>query len=66
VEVTLVDLDPELAQLCDGFLEPVDGDDQVDQTGNAAPDVSFGVRLSYRVSTTREPIRLSMLCFSGA
>jgi hypothetical protein len=25
VEVTLVELDPELEQLCDGFLEPLDG-----------------------------------------
>lgn len=50
VEVTLVDLDPELEQLCDGFLEPLDGDGQVDETGNAAPDAPLGVRLGYRVS----------------
>ena len=49
VEVTLVDLDPELEQLCDGFLEPLDGD-QIDNTGNAAFDAKLGVRLSYRVT----------------
>ncbi len=50
VEVTLVGLDQELEQLCDGFLEPLNGDEQVDETGNAAPDAPLGVRLSYRVS----------------
>lgn len=50
VQVTLVDLDPELEQLCDGFLESLDGDGQVDETGNAAPDAPLGVRLGYRVS----------------
>ncbi|WP_205626348.1 hypothetical protein [Mycolicibacterium conceptionense] len=54
VEVTLVDLDPELEQLCDGFLEPLDVDDQIDGTGSAAPDAAFGVRLCYRV--TYDPI----------
>ncbi len=48
-EVTLVDLDPELEQLCDGFLEPLDPDGQVDVSGSAAPDGRLGVRLSYRV-----------------
>jgi putative ATP-dependent endonuclease of OLD family len=66
-EVTLVDLDPELAQLCDGFLEPLDGDDQVDQTGNAAPDAPFGVRLSYRVSYDTKTDSLEhVVFFSGA
>lgn len=50
VEATLVDLEPELEQLCDGFLEPLDEDGQVDETGNAAPDAPLGLRLSYRVS----------------
>ena len=65
--MTLVDLDPELAQLCDGFLEPLDGDDQVDQTGNAAPDAPFGVRLSYRVSyDTKTDLLEHVVFFSGA
>lgn len=50
VTATLVELDPELEQLCDGFLEPLDGDDQVDESDSAAPDAPLGVRLSYRVS----------------
>lgn len=65
-EVTLVDLDPELAQLCDGFLEPLDGDDQVDQTGNAAPDAPFGVRLSYRVSYDTKTDSLEHVVFFPA
>ena len=54
VEVTLVDLDAELEQLCDGFLEPLDVDGQIDDSGNAAFDAKFGVRLCYRV--TYDPI----------
>src|SRR5207245_2455720 len=50
VEVTLVDLDPELEQLCDGFLEPLDSERQVDESGDAAPAAGLGVRLAYRVS----------------
>nr|WP_207949699.1 hypothetical protein [Mycobacterium eburneum] len=54
VEVTLVDLDAELEQLCDGYLEPLDVDDQIDDSGNAASDAKLGVRLCYRV--TYDPI----------
>ncbi len=50
VEVTLVELDAELEQLCEGVLEPVDVDGQVDESGNAATDAELGVRLAYRVS----------------
>ncbi|MHB8448857.1 MAG: hypothetical protein ACYDAQ_00055 [Mycobacteriales bacterium] len=50
VEVTLVELDAELEQLCEGFLEPLDDDGQVDESGNAAPDAALGVRLAYRLS----------------
>jgi hypothetical protein len=50
VEATLVDLDAELEQLCEGFLEPLDGDGQVDESENAGPDAALGVRLAYRVS----------------
>lgn len=50
VEVTLIDLDPELEQLCDGFLEPLDDEGQVDDTAEAVPEAPLGVRLSYRVS----------------
>jgi hypothetical protein len=50
VEVTLVELDAELEQLCDGFLEPLDSSGQIDASQNAAPDAALGVRLAYRVS----------------
>ena len=50
LEVTLVELDPELEQLCDGYLESLDGNELIDESGNAAPDAPLGVRLSYRVS----------------
>jgi putative ATP-dependent endonuclease of the OLD family len=54
VEVTLADLDAELEQLCDGSVEPLDVDDQIDDSGNAAFDAKLGVRLCYRV--TYDPI----------
>lgn len=50
VEVTLVDLDGELEQLCDGFLEPLQADGQLADTSEAAPDARLGVRLAYRVT----------------
>lgn len=50
VEATLVDLDPELEQLCDGYLEPLDADGQMDESGSALPGATLGVRLAYRVS----------------
>lgn len=50
VEVTLADLDSELEQLCDGSLEPLDVNGQVDTSGNAASDAPLGVRIAYRVS----------------
>ncbi len=63
VEVTLVDLDFELAQLCDGFLEPLDADGQVDVSGNAAPDATLGVRLAYRVSYDPQADALDQVVF---
>jgi hypothetical protein len=48
--VTLVELDAELEQLCDGSLEPLNGESQADETDSAAPDAPLGVRLAYRVS----------------
>lgn len=58
VEVTLADLDAELEQLCDGSVEPLDVDDQIDDSGNAAFDAKLGVRLCYRV--TYDPIADSL------
>jgi putative ATP-dependent endonuclease of OLD family len=50
VVVTLVDLEPEVEQLCDGYLEPLDADGQIDEGPEADPDAPLGVRLAYRVS----------------
>src|SRR5258706_7343071 len=49
VEVTLTDLDPEVQQLFDGFLEPMDPDGQASD-GDAGPSVDQCVRLTYRLS----------------
>lgn len=49
-EATLADLDEELAQLCDGFLEPLDADGQIDESDKVSPDAPLGVRLAYRVT----------------
>ena len=61
--MTLIDLDAELEQLCDGFLEPLDGDGQVDETGGAAPGAALGVRLTYRVSYERVSDSLEHVVF---
>lgn len=50
VEATIVDLDEHAEQLCDGYLEPLDTNGQIDESGNAAPDAALGVRLAYRVT----------------
>jgi len=50
VEVTLADLDPELEQLCDGHLEPLAGNGQVDDGPAADPAAPLGIRLAYRLT----------------
>jgi hypothetical protein len=65
-EVTLVDLDHELEQLCDGFLEPLDADGQVDGSGNAAADAPLGVRLGYRISYDPDADSLEHVLFFPA
>lgn len=54
VEVTLIDLDAEVEQLCDGFLEPQDSNGQASDASDADPDALWCVRLAYRV--TYDPI----------
>ncbi|MEX5721889.1 hypothetical protein, partial [Geodermatophilus maliterrae] len=49
VEVTLIDLDPEVQQLFDGFLEPQDKGGLA-ATGDAEPSAKFCVRLAYRLT----------------
>lgn len=50
IEVTLAGLDPQVHQLCDGYLEPLAADGQVDDTSSADPAAELGVRLAYRLS----------------
>jgi putative ATP-dependent endonuclease of OLD family len=50
IEVTLVDLDPELEQLCDGYLEPQDSKGQASEETDADPAAPLCVRIAYRVS----------------
>lgn len=50
VEVTLVDLGPDLEQEALGALEPLDEDLQVDDSGNASPTAALGLRIAYRVT----------------
>ena len=50
VEVTLVDLGPDLEQEALGALEPLTEDLQVDDSGDASPDAALGLRLAYRVT----------------
>jgi putative ATP-dependent endonuclease of OLD family len=50
VEVTLVDLDPEVQQLCDGYLEPQDAQGQASDEVDADPAAPWCVRVAYRVT----------------
>jgi len=61
VEVTLTDFDPELQQLFDGYLEPLDPSGQASEDLDADPTASQCVRLTYRLTydaaaDTLEPI----------
>ncbi|WP_175479466.1 hypothetical protein [Geodermatophilus siccatus] len=47
--MTLIDLDPEVQQLFDGFLEPQD-EQGLAATGDPAPSARFCVRLAYRLT----------------
>lgn len=49
VEVTLTDFDPEVQQLFDGVLEPLDPDGQTTE-GDVDPSAAHCVRLTYRLS----------------
>lgn len=50
VEVTLTDLDPELQQLFDGFLEPLDPAGHASEADDADSSAPQCVRLTYRLS----------------
>lgn len=48
VEVTLLDLGPELRDIFDNYLEPIDRASAAPATGAADEDVELGIRLCYR------------------
>lgn len=50
VEVTLTDFDPDVQQLFDGYLEPLDPSGQVSEDLDADPAAPQCVRLTYRLT----------------
>jgi hypothetical protein len=50
VEVTLSDLDPEIEQLVDGYLQPLDATGMASEDDEADPSAPQCVRLTYRLS----------------
>lgn len=50
VEVTVTDLDPDVQQHFDGYLEPLDPSGQVSEDDDADPDAPLCVRMTYRVA----------------
>lgn len=66
VEVTLVDLGPDLEQEALGALEPLTDKLQIDDSGNAGPDAALGLRLAYRVSYDAATDALEHLVFYPA
>ena len=50
VEVSLVDLGPDLEQEAMGALEPLTADLQIDDSGDASPTAALGLRIAYRVT----------------
>lgn len=50
VEVTLTDLDPEIQQLFDGHLEPLDSAGHASEADDADPSAPQYVRLTYRLN----------------
>ncbi|WUI03916.1 hypothetical protein OHR68_19645 [Spirillospora sp. NBC_00431] len=53
IEVTLTDLDPDVEQLVDGALEPLDPSGAASQSDNADPNAPQCVRLAYQLNTRR-------------
>lgn len=66
ISVTLAELDPEVEQLCDGYLEPLDGEGQVDDKAEADPEAPLGVRLAYRVTYDEEADSLEQVLYFPA
>lgn len=63
VEVTLTDLDPEVEQLVDGHLQPLDASGSASESDEADPSAPQCVRLTYRLSYDRETEALESVVY---
>ncbi|MEW2582979.1 hypothetical protein [Streptomyces virginiae] len=63
VEVTLSDLDPEIEQLVDGYLEPLDVMGMASESDQADPSAPQCVRLTYRLSYDPETEALESVVY---
>jgi hypothetical protein len=63
VEVTLSDLDPEIEQLVDGHLQPLDASGSASERDDADPSGPQCVRLTYRLTYDRESETLESLVY---
>ncbi|MGP3732994.1 hypothetical protein ACTWJ9_07200 [Streptomyces sp. GDS52] len=66
VEVTLSDLDPEVEQLVDGHLQPLDAWGSASESDEANPSAPQCVRLTYRLSYDRETEALESVVYYPA
>ncbi|MEU9089749.1 hypothetical protein [Streptomyces sp. NPDC048428] len=66
VEVTLSDLDPEIEQLVDGYLQPLDATGIASEDDDADPSAPQCVRLTYRLSYDHETEALESLVYYPA
>ncbi|MGQ4482630.1 hypothetical protein [Streptomyces sp. SAS_276] len=66
VEVTLSDLDPEIEQLVDGHLQPLDASGSASESDEADPSAVQCVRLTYRLSYDRETETLESVVYYPA
>ncbi|MCX4578925.1 hypothetical protein OHB41_38225 [Streptomyces sp. NBC_01571] len=66
VEVTLSDLDPEIEQLVDGYLQPLDETGMASEDDEADPSAPQCVRLTYRLSYDHETEALESVVYYPA
>jgi len=66
VEVTLTDFDPEVQQLFDGSLEPLDPSGQASEDVDADPDAQQCVRLAYRLTYDNDADALEAVVYYPA
>lgn len=63
IEVTLADLDPDVQQLFDGLLEPLDAVGCASEDFDADPEAPHCIRLAYRLNHDREADTLDPVVF---